>query len=61
MTDRLEPVLIRIPPEIAVAMRELSRRTRVPIAAYQREAMADLLRKYDALPAAPDERPHGGT
>ncbi len=48
----LEPVLIRIPPEIAGAMRELSRRTRVPIASYQREAMVDLLRKYAALPAS---------
>jgi hypothetical protein len=50
---RLEPVLVRIPPEIARAIRDLSRRTRVPIAAYQREAMADLLWKYDALPTPP--------
>lgn len=46
---RHEPVLIRIPPEIAEAVRALSRRTRVPIAEYQREAMADLVRKYEAL------------
>ncbi len=57
---RLEPVLIRIPPEIAEAMRALSRKTRIPIAEYQREAMADLLKKYGALPAAPGERPTGG-
>lgn len=49
----LEPILVRVQPQIAEAMRELSRRTRVPVAEYQREAFADLLRKYDALPTPP--------
>ncbi len=47
---RLNPVLIRIPPEVAEAMRALSRRTRIRLADHYREAIADLLRKYGALP-----------
>jgi predicted DNA-binding protein len=39
-------MLIRLPPAIAEELRALARRTRVPIAAYQREAIADLLAKY---------------
>lgn len=50
MTTRLKCVLARIPPPVAEAMRELSRKTRVPIAEYQREAFADLLAKYGIDP-----------
>jgi predicted DNA-binding protein len=39
-------MLVRIPPEVADELRALSRRTRVPLATYQREAMADLVAKY---------------
>lgn len=55
----LEPMLIRVPPELASALRDLARRTRIRLADYHREAVADLLRKYDALPAQ-DERDAGG-
>ncbi len=48
-----QPVLIRIPPEFAAAMRGLSGRTRIRAADHYREAIADLLRKYDALPVVP--------
>jgi hypothetical protein len=58
---RLEPVLVRLPPEIATAVRALSRRTRIRLADHYREAFSDLLRKYDALPPPPqDERSPGG-
>ncbi len=53
---RLEPLLIRIPPEIADALRALARRTRIRKSDLEREAIADLLRKYDALPAPPPAR-----
>lgn len=49
----LEPVLIRIPPEFAAALRALAKRTRIRKADFEREAIADLLKKYDALPPAP--------
>ncbi len=49
---RLEPVLMRLPVPIASALRDLARRTRIPKADYEREAIADLLRKYGALPEA---------
>jgi predicted DNA-binding protein len=39
-------MLIRIPPELAEELRALARRTRVPLAVYQREAVADLVTKY---------------
>ncbi len=51
----LEPVLMRLPPAIITALRELSKRTRVPQAEYAREAIADLLAKYGAMPAAPKD------
>lgn len=56
-STRLEPVLIRIPPEMAAAMRALHQRTRVPASEYYREAVADLLRKRGALPS---EQREGG-
>lgn len=46
----LVPVLIRLPPEFAAALRALSKRTRIRKADYEREAISDLLAKYGALP-----------
>ncbi len=54
----LEPILIRLSPEYADAVRALSRQMRIPIAVFYREAVEDLLRKYGALPAP---GPGGGT
>jgi predicted DNA-binding protein len=36
-----------LPPELAEQLKELSKITRVPQAAYFREAVEDLLRKYE--------------
>ena len=51
--NRLEPMLIRLPPAFAAELRNLARRTRVRQSDYLREAVADLLAKYGHLP---DER-----
>jgi hypothetical protein len=47
---RLAAALVRMPPEHLAQLRALSARTRVPIAVYYREAVADLLTKYEATP-----------
>jgi hypothetical protein len=52
-SNRLEPMLIRLPPAFAAELRNLARRTRVRQSDYLREAVADLLAKYGHLP---DER-----
>jgi hypothetical protein len=49
--NRLEPMLIRLPPAFAAELRSLARRTRVRQSDYLREAVADLLAKYGHLPA----------
>ncbi len=49
--NRLEPMLIRLPPAFATELRNLARKTRVRQSDYLREAVADLLAKYGALPA----------
>ena len=49
--NRLEPMLIRLPPAFAAELRNLARRTRVRQSDYLREAVADLLAKYGHLPA----------
>jgi hypothetical protein len=49
-TNRLEPMLIRLPPSFAAELRNLARRTRVRQSDYLREAVADLLAKYGHLP-----------
>lgn len=54
-TNRLEPMLIRLPPAFAAELRSLARRTRVRQSDYLREAVADLLAKYGHLPS--DGRP----
>ncbi len=48
--NRLEPMLIRLPPAFAAELRSLARRTRVRQSDYLREAVADLLAKYGQLP-----------
>ena len=48
--NRLEPMLIRLPPAFAAELRNLARRTRVRQSDYLREAVADLLAKYGQLP-----------
>ena len=49
--NRLEPMLIRLPPAFAAELRNLARRTRVRQSDYLREAVADLLAKYGHLPS----------
>jgi hypothetical protein len=44
--NRLEPMLVRLPPALASELRNLARRTRVRQSDYLREAVADLLAKY---------------
>jgi Arc/MetJ-type ribon-helix-helix transcriptional regulator len=51
--NRLEPMLVRLPPALASQLRTLARKTRVRQSDYLREAVADLLAKYGHLP---DER-----
>lgn len=52
---RLEPMLVRLPPALANELRNLARKTRVRQSDYLREAVADLLAKYGALPAIDEE------
>lgn len=49
--NRLEPMLVRLPPALAAELRNLARKTRVRQSDYLREAVADLLAKYGHLPA----------
>lgn len=51
---RLEPMLIRLPPELAAGLRRLARSTRIRQSDYLREAVSDLLAKYGDLPSARD-------
>jgi hypothetical protein len=50
-SNRLEPMLIRLPPAFAAELRNLARKTRVRQSDYLREAVADLLAKYGRLPS----------
>lgn len=43
---RLEPMLIRLPPQLAERLRRLARATRIRQSDYLREAVSDLLAKY---------------
>jgi predicted DNA-binding protein len=45
--NRLEPMLIRLPPSLAGRLRQLARATRIRQSDYLREAVTDLLAKYD--------------
>ncbi len=51
-TNRLEPMLIRLPPSLAERLRRLARATRIRQSDYLREAVSDLLAKYEHLLAA---------
>ncbi len=44
--SRLEPMLIRLPPQLAERLRRLARATRIRQSDYLREAVSDLLAKY---------------
>jgi hypothetical protein len=48
---RLEPMLIRLPPELAAGLRRLARATRIRQSDYLREAVSDLLAKYGDMPS----------
>jgi len=47
--NRLEPMLIRLPPTLAERLRQLARATRIRQSDYLREAVSDLLTKYEHL------------
>ncbi len=53
---RLEPMLIRLPPDLADRLRRLARATRIRQSDYLREAVSDLLAKYGHV--AIDEEQH---
>jgi hypothetical protein len=48
--NRLEPMLVRLPPAFAAELRNLAKRTRVRQSDYLREAVGDLLLKYGQRP-----------
>ena len=50
--NRLEPMLVRLPPAFAAELRNLAKRTRVRQSDYLREAVGDLLMKYGQHPVA---------
>jgi predicted DNA-binding protein len=50
--NRLEPMLVRLPPAFATELRNLAKRTRVRQSDYLREAVGDLLLKYGQHPMA---------
>ncbi len=50
--NRLEPMLVRLPPAFATELRNLAKRTRVRQSDYLREAVGDLLLKYGRHPLA---------
>lgn len=52
--NRLEPMLIRLPPVLADRLRRLARATRIRQSDYLREAVADLLAKYGHV--VPDDQ-----
>ena len=53
-TTRLEPMLVRLPPELAARLRRLARSTRIRQSDYLREAVSDLLAKYGDASAGTD-------
>jgi hypothetical protein len=52
--NRLEPMLVRLPPAFATELRNLAKRTRVRQSDYLREAVGDLLLKYGQRPIGGD-------
>jgi predicted DNA-binding protein len=61
MNSRLEPMLIRLPPMLADRLRRLARTTRVRQSDYLREAVSDLLSKYEHLDLGPGSNEPQGT
>lgn len=53
-------ITVKLPAELVEALKGLSERTRVPQAAYFREAVEDLLKKYDAVPKQSSKSKRGG-
>ena len=49
-SQRLTSMLIRLPPQLADDLRDLSRKTRIRQSEYLREAVRDLLMKYAQSP-----------
>jgi predicted DNA-binding protein len=47
-------MLVRLPPELAARLRRLARSTRIRQSDYLREAVSDLLMKYDDAPGEGD-------
>jgi hypothetical protein len=54
---RLEPMLVRLPPELAMRLRRLARATRIRQSDYLREAVTDLLMKYGHVSLDDQEGP----
>jgi hypothetical protein len=52
-TARLEPMLVRLPPSLAQQLRDLARATRIRQSDYLREAVADLVAKYQRVTLGP--------
>jgi hypothetical protein len=53
--SRLEPMLVRLPPDLASRLRRLARATRIRQSDYLREAVSDLLAKYGHVPLGEGE------
>jgi hypothetical protein len=58
--SRLEPMLVRLPPELATRLRRLARHTRIRQSDYLREAVSDLLSKYGDVPGELPPEQDGG-
>jgi hypothetical protein len=56
---RLEPMLIRLPPNLADRLRRLARTTRIRQSDYLREAVSDLLAKYGHVALEDGKVPSG--
>ena len=48
-SSRLEPMLVRLPPTLAEQLRQLARETRIRQSDYLREAVSDLIAKYQHM------------
>lgn len=48
-SSRLEPMLVRLPPTLADQLRQLARETRIRQSDYLREAVSDLIAKYQHM------------
>lgn len=57
--QKLVPMAIVIEPHLRAQLKELTARTRVPMNAYIREAIADLVAKYDDVLTQQPKRSKG--